>query len=106
MPNERVRAARLVVVERSADVNVLTEQERDAGWAVREAAGVLADQRARFSGVAGSRWAAALQDAAERESEVLRAWLQPLPIAHLRIPRAWDAPRAVAALADRLGTDR
>jgi hypothetical protein len=66
---------------------------------------VLDEQRTRFSEVADPRWAAALQDTAERESEVLRAWLQPLPIVQLRIPGAWDAPRAVAALADRLGTD-
>jgi hypothetical protein len=105
VPNERVRAARLVIVERSPDVRVLTEQERDAAWAARAAAGVLADQRTRFSEVADARWAAALQDAAEREAEVLRTWLQSLPIAQLQIPRAWDAPRAVAALADRLGVD-
>ncbi|MEA2134488.1 MAG: hypothetical protein QOC68_2397 [Solirubrobacteraceae bacterium] len=105
VPNERVRAARLVVVERSSEVQVLTERERDAGWAAQEAGRVLDEQRTRFSEVADPRWAAALQDTAERESEVLRAWLQPLPIVQLRIPGAWDAPRAVAALADRLGTD-
>ena len=60
----------------------------------------------RLSAAADPHWRAALEDAAEREAEVLRAWLQPLPIAQLQIPRAWDAPRAVAALADRLGTDR
>jgi hypothetical protein len=106
VPNERVRAARLVVVERSSDVQVLTELERDAGWAAQAATGVLADQRTRFLEAADARWRAALRDAAEREAEVLRAWLEPLPIAQLQIPRAWDAPRAVAALADRLGTDR
>jgi hypothetical protein len=84
---------------------LLTELERDAGWAAQAATGVLADQRTRFSEAADSRWRAALRDAAEREAEVLRAWLEPLPIAQLQIPRTWDAPRAVAALADRLGTD-
>jgi hypothetical protein len=106
VPNQRVRAARLVVVERSSDVQVLTEQERDAGWAVHQAAGVLADQRTRFSEAAGARWRATLRDTAEREAEVLRAWLQPLAVAQLQVPRAWAAPRAVAALADRLGSDR
>ena len=106
LPNERVSAARLVVVERSSDVQVLTEQQRDTDWALQAAADVLADQRTRFSETADARWRAALREAAEREAEVLRAWLAPLPVSQLQIPRAWAAPAAVAALADRLGTDR
>jgi hypothetical protein len=101
----RVPAARVAVVERSAGVRSLTEEERDAGWAAQEAAKVLAEQRARLSAVADARWIAALDDAAEREAEVLRGWLEQLPIAHLRIPRGWDAPTAVRALAELLGTD-
>jgi hypothetical protein len=105
-PVERVPASRLVVVERAADVQVLTEEERDAGWAAQEAAAVIAAQRTRFAAGAGERWQAALRQAAGQEAEILRAWLDPLPVAHLRIPRAWDAPTAVTALAERLGTDR
>lgn len=105
VPNQRVSAGRLVVVERSSDVRGLTELERDAGWAAQAAAAVLAEQRTRFTEVADARWRAALRDAEEHEAEVLRGWLEAVPIAHMRIPRAWDAPRAVAALAARLGTD-
>jgi len=101
--DERVGASRLVIVERSGEVETLTERERDADWAARAAAGVLADQRRRFSTMAGGRWAVALQEAAEHEAEVLRAWLRPLPIAQLQIPRGWEAPRAITALVERLG---
>jgi hypothetical protein len=105
-PRDRVAAARLVVLERSADVSGLAEDQRDAEWAAQEAGRVLADQRKRFAAAASdARWAAALDDTAAREEEILRAWLDRLPITHLRIPRTWDAPTAVAAVAERLGTD-
>jgi hypothetical protein len=105
-PRERVAAARLVVLERSADVAGLAEDQRDAEWAAQEAGRVLADQRQRFAAAASeARWAAALDETAAREEEILRAWLDPLAITLLRIPRAWDAPTAVAAVAERLGTD-
>ena len=63
--DERVRAARLVIVERSSDVATLTEHDRDAGWAAVAAAEVLADQRARFASAADPRWATALEEAAQ-----------------------------------------
>jgi hypothetical protein len=102
----RVPARRLVVIERASEVHVIMEREHDAGWAAREAAEVIAAQRARFAATAGEPWRSALRDTADREAEILRSWLEPLPVTQLRIPRAWDAPRAVAALAERLGTDR
>jgi hypothetical protein len=104
-PAEPVPAARLVVVERSAEVTSLTERERDAGWAVRQARAVLGEQRVRLAAAADARWTAALEDAAEREAETVRAWLGRLPISQLLIPRTWDAPTAVGALADRVGLD-
>jgi hypothetical protein len=102
---EPVPAARLVVVERSAAVTSLTEREGDAEWAVQQARAVLGEQRVRLAAAAGARWTAALEDAAEREARIVRAWLEPLPISHLLIPRAWDAPAAVGALAERVGLD-
>jgi hypothetical protein len=105
VPNEPVRAERLVVVERSREADTLTEQDRDAAWATRAAVAVLADQRARFARAADAVWLAALDEAAEREADVLGAWLGPLSISHLQIPHTWDAPRAVRALVDRLGLD-
>jgi hypothetical protein len=102
-PVERVPASRLVVVERSADVQVLTEDEHDAGWAALQAAEVRAAQRTRFAAGAGERWQEAVRQVAAQEAEILRAWLAPLPVAQLRIPRAWDAATAVRALAERLG---
>jgi hypothetical protein len=97
-----VPAVRLVVVERSDAVRVLSERERDPGWAATRAAEVIAAQRSRFGAAAGDRWHSALQAAAAREAEVLRRWLGGLEIAELRIPRAWTAPAAVDALAERL----
>jgi hypothetical protein len=93
---------RLVVVERAADIAALDERERDPAWALRQAAAVIADQRARFAAAAGEPWRAPLADAAEREGEVLRSWLAGAEVGELRIPAAWDAATAVAALADRL----
>jgi hypothetical protein len=105
-PRDRVPATRLVVLERSADVAGLAEDQRDAEWAAQEAGRVLADQRQRFAAAASDpRWAVALDDTAAREEEIVRAWLDRLPITHLRVPLAWDAPIAVAAVAERLGTD-
>jgi hypothetical protein len=105
VPNQRLRAARLVIVERSSELEKLAEQDRDAGWAANAAAGVLADQRARFAHAAGAPWADALEEAAMREAEVLHTWLAPLAITQLQIPRTWDAPTAVGALVDRLRID-
>ena len=104
--DERVRAARLVIVERSSDIATLTEHDRDAAWAAVAAAEVLTDQRARFASAADPRWATALEQAAQQELDVVRAWLRPLPIAQVLVPAAWDAPRAVSALVERLGLDR
>jgi hypothetical protein len=101
-----VPAACLLVVERSADVTSLTERQGDRAWAVQQARAVLGEQRAGLAAAADARWSAALADAAEREAEILCAWLQPLPISYLQIPRAWDAPTAVGALAERAGLGR
>jgi hypothetical protein len=105
VPDEPVRAERLVVVERSREADTLTEQDRDAAWATRAAVAVLADQRARFARAADAVWLAALDEAAEREADVLGAWLGTVSISQLQIPHTWDAPRAVRALVDRLGLD-
>jgi hypothetical protein len=104
-PPARVRAARLVVVQRSGELDRLAERERDGDWAAREAGAVLADQRSRFARTAAGGWSAALADAAQREDAVVRSWLSALPVTQLTVPDAWAAPRAIGALADRLGTD-
>jgi hypothetical protein len=101
-PDARAAVKRLVVVERAADVGALDERERDSAWALRQAAAVIADQRARFAAVAGEPWRDALAEAAQREGEVLGSWLRGVEVGELRIPAAWDAATAVAALADRL----
>jgi hypothetical protein len=100
-PNAREPARRLVVVERAADARALAERERDSEWALRQASAVIAEQRARFAAAAGEPWRAALADAARREGDVLRSWLAGVSVCELRIPRTWDAPTAVAALAER-----
>lgn len=103
-PAERGRssAGRLIVVERSDEVRDLSETARDDAWAVARAAEVIAAQRSRFRAAAGDRWRSALDATAAAEIEVLRRWLEPLDVAQLRVPRAWDAATAVNALAERL----
>jgi hypothetical protein len=101
----RLPAARLLLVERSADVRALTEDRRNVEWAMTEIRDVVAEQRLRLSSAADPVWSAALHDVAELEAAILRAWLERLAVAHLRIPRAWDAPTAVGALAERVGID-
>jgi hypothetical protein len=101
-PDARAPVKRLVVVERAAGVAALDARVRDAAWALRQAAAVIAEQRARFATAAGEPWRAALAEAARSEGEVLRAWLGGVEVGELRIPAAWDAATAVAALADRL----
>jgi hypothetical protein len=103
-PAERVPSAagRLVVIMRDANAR-LTERERDAGWAIERAAEVIAAQRSRFAGAAGQAWRQALAVTARQETAVVRAWLESVPVTEIRVPRAWDAPTAVGALAERLG---
>jgi hypothetical protein len=96
-------ARRLVVVLRDADVDAMTERERDAGWAAERAAEIIAAQRSRFARAAGESWRAALATTVRRETAILAGWLQSLPVTELRVPDAWGAPTAVAELAQRLG---
>jgi len=104
-PPAPLEASRLVVVERAAEVDDIVEVARDADWALQRSCEVLAEQRARFAAAAGAPWRAALDDVARKEAGVLRSWLAGPSITEVRLPRSWDAPRAVAALAARLGID-
>jgi len=104
-PPAPLAAARLVVVERAADVDDIVEVTRDADWAVQRASDVLAEQRARFAAAAGVRWRTVLDDVARGEAGSLRSWLAGPSITEVRLPRSWDAPRAVDALATRLGIE-
>ena len=102
-PPAPVPATRLLVVERAADVDDIVERPRDADWALQRSGDVLAEQRARFAAAAGAHWHTALADVARQEVDILRAWLDVPSITEVRLPRSWDAPRAVAAIAARVG---
>jgi hypothetical protein len=103
VPRIRSTACRLVVVVPDPDVSLLTERERDASWATTQAAEVIAAQRSRFAHAAGQSWRRALAASVRRETAVVRAWLESVPVTELRVPRAWSAPTAVRELAERLG---
>lgn len=97
-PRGPVPARHLIVVERAAEVGELTAVERDAGWAGDQAREILADQRVRFLAVADERWQAAMGEVLAREVEIFRSAIDGLHVEHVRVPRSWDAARAVGAL--------
>jgi hypothetical protein len=97
-PRGPVPARHLIVVERAAEVGELTVVERDAGWATEQAREILADQRGRFLAVADERWQIAVGAVVEREVETFRSAIDGLRVEHVRVPRSWDAVRAVDAL--------
>jgi hypothetical protein len=105
-PSGRLPASRLVFVDRAPGGEAIIERPRDGEWAAAQAAELLHAQRVRFAAATGAGWAARLAEAAGEEAEVLRGWLDRVPVTQLTLPRAWGAAEAVAALAARLGTER
>jgi hypothetical protein len=93
--------ARVVLVERSDDADRLRCEAGDlseaVGWALR----LLDEQRMRLRG-AGGPWRRAVAVARSTEQSVLHQALADAPVERIRVPRNWDAARAVAALADHL----
>jgi hypothetical protein len=104
-PPRSLPVTRLLVVERAADVDDIVEVARDADWALQRSSHVLAEQRARFAAAGGARWRTALDEVARREAGILRSWLEGPSITEVKLPRSWHAPRAVAALATRVGLE-
>lgn len=100
-----VPARRVVVVERSGAAESLVA-EPVSGEAVTAMAGeILREQRERFTALAGPRWTTALDDAEQRERELLASVLAGLPAERWSVPENWPAPRAVGALVKRLGVE-
>jgi hypothetical protein len=95
---------RIVVVERTGDDDLRTE-EVGASLAVDDALALLEEQRARLRAVEDSGWAIAFRRTREHERATLQDALTGKPIERVLLPRAWEAPRAVEALAKRVGVE-
>lgn len=100
-PAPAARARRVVVVQR-APVEALQVAELGAADVAAVAQDVLGEQRLRLVRMGGPPWEAAAAAAAEHERATLLRALDGVPAQRWSVPAAWDAPRAVAALADRL----
>jgi hypothetical protein len=105
-PREALPLRRIAVLRRAAAVPDLETKELGIEEGVAEAVDILAEQRAVFAGVGGPDWAGALAEAARQERTVLAAAFSGRPIQEISIPREWEAPRAITAIADLLGTER
>jgi len=98
-----VPADRVIVLERGGAAGAVAAEPL-RGDAVTALAGeILREQRARFAELAGQRWTEALADTERRERILLQHALGDLPAERWKVPAAWPASTAVAALAARLG---
>jgi hypothetical protein len=98
--------ARLVLIERDADVSTLKGVSTSPREAIEWTAELLLEQRARLAALGGTRWRAAIEQVAEVERVLLEGCFADRPVDRLAIPRSWDAPTAVGATARWLGIDR
>lgn len=96
---EPARIARIVLIERGADRSDLATEPSTSEAAVDWAARLLGEQRERLARLGGSAWAEALERTAESERALLARAFAGIAVEHVAIPRAWDAPTAVAATA-------
>ena len=100
-----VPARRVVVVERGgsgADLEIACLQ---TSAVVQIAAAVLSEQRARLLPLLPAGWQERVRRAEEQERRTLATALADVPAEHWLVPASWPAPRAVSALAARLGVD-
>ena len=95
---------RVVLLARSRETTQLTEEPAGAQLAVAHGLTLLAEQRARLG--ADQAWATVLESAAALERATLSAALGGRPVTRISVPHGWSAPRAITALAARLGTER
>jgi hypothetical protein len=102
---EARQIARLVLLERDADVSTLEAVATSAQQAVEWAGELLQEQRVRLADLGGPEWSAAIDRAAELEHGLLERSFADRPVARLAIPASWDAPTAVEATARLLGID-
>lgn len=91
----------VVLVERSAAVTELDRTVADGAAAIEWATELLRDQRSRLRAVADEAWRESLDRVIELERATLARAFARASVELVRIPAAWDAPRAIEAL-DRL----
>jgi hypothetical protein len=103
---EPLRAARIALVERRADVAAVVVEpatpERAVDWAVQ----VLGEQRARLATIGGDAWRDLLEATAAAEADLLLAALTGTPVQSVTVPAGWPAAEGIAATATALGLER
>jgi hypothetical protein len=97
--------ARLVLLERDADVSILEATSASPELAVEWAAELLGEQRQRLVKLGGAAWRTAIDRVAEVEHTLLEQSFEGRAVTRLAIPTTWDAPTAVEAAARWLGID-
>jgi hypothetical protein len=97
---------RIAVIRRSSSVAELETAELATDRAVEEALDVLAEQRFQLAAAGDPDWQDALAETIERERAILALAFADCPVLGVSVPDQWSAPRAIAALADLLGTER
>lgn len=105
-PEAPLPLTQIVMIRRSSVGAELETAELTTDQAVAEALDVLADQRAQLAAAGDSGWDDALAATIEREREILALALADRPVLGVSVPAGWSASRAIAALADLLGTER
>jgi hypothetical protein len=97
------RPARLILLDRRAELPEISDVEATVDDAVAWAADLLAEQRARLRALGGADWSTGLDGVAAKENDVLREAFAGITCRRVSVPRAWDAARAVSTTAVHLG---
>lgn len=105
-PQAPLPLIQIVMIRRSSVGSELETAELTTDQAVAEGLDVLADQRVQLAAAGDSAWHDALAETIEREREILALAFADRPVLGVSVPGRWSAPRAIAALADLLGTER
>lgn len=100
------RAARIVLLERIANVDAVDVRAASAADAVAWGRTLLREQRARLASMLSPEWAARLAIVEAREQEILAHSMSGVPIEHIRLPVHWAAPLAVESASRALGLGR
>lgn len=105
-PQVPLPLSRIAVIRSSSSVAELETAELATDRAVEEALDVLAEQRFQLAAAGDPDWHDALAETIERERAILALAFADRPVLGVSVPDQWGAPRAIAALADLLGTER
>jgi hypothetical protein len=90
-------AARIVLLERTRDVQSAQLQATDLDEALDWATTILAEQRARLCRHLGAEWRARVAAAETRERAILTEAMAGVAVERLRLPDDWPAARAIDA---------